>query len=150
MLPRGLNPANTKDGAQKNIEAHYDLSNEMFQQFLDPTLSYSSALFDSLDAAAGAGRPRGGPAAKVDAILDSAGVTRGLPGARDRHRLGHARDPGRPARRDASPRVTLSVEQAELAQQRVDAAGVADRVEVARARLPRPGRARSTRSSASR
>ena len=61
VLPRGLNPANTKEGAKKNIEAHYDLSNEMFQQFLDPSLSYSSALFDTLDTRAHAGRPRGAP-----------------------------------------------------------------------------------------
>ena len=62
VLPRGLNPANTKDGARKNIEAHYDLSNEMFQQFLDPTLSYSSALFDTLDPAPTLADLESGPA----------------------------------------------------------------------------------------
>ncbi len=36
---------NSKSGSQKNIAAHYDLSNEFFALFLDPTLMYSSALF---------------------------------------------------------------------------------------------------------
>lgn len=36
---------NTRLGSRRNIAAHYDLSNEFFQLFLDPTLFYSSALF---------------------------------------------------------------------------------------------------------
>ena len=35
----------TLDGARRNIQRHYDLSNEMFALFLDPTMTYSSALF---------------------------------------------------------------------------------------------------------
>ncbi|MEZ6040712.1 MAG: cyclopropane-fatty-acyl-phospholipid synthase family protein [Planctomycetaceae bacterium] len=38
---------NSRQGSQKNISAHYDLSNEFFQLFLDPTMLYSSALFTS-------------------------------------------------------------------------------------------------------
>jgi cyclopropane-fatty-acyl-phospholipid synthase len=34
---------NTKAGAQKNIHAHYDLGNDFYRQWLDPTMSYSSA-----------------------------------------------------------------------------------------------------------
>lgn len=37
--------ANTKSGSAKNIAAHYDLSNQFFQLFLDETLNYSSAIF---------------------------------------------------------------------------------------------------------
>ena len=37
--------SNTRDGSQKNIHAHYDLGNEMFQLFLDPTMTYSSGIF---------------------------------------------------------------------------------------------------------
>ena len=37
---------NTVRGSRRNIEAHYDLSNEFFELFLDPTLMYSSALFE--------------------------------------------------------------------------------------------------------
>lgn len=35
---------NTQEGAQKNISAHYDLGNDFYRQWLDPTMSYSSAL----------------------------------------------------------------------------------------------------------
>ncbi len=37
--------ANTVAGSQRNIRAHYDLSNEFFQLFLDQTMAYSSAYF---------------------------------------------------------------------------------------------------------
>ena len=40
---------NTRKGSQKNIAAHYDLGNEMFEQFLDPTMMYSAAQFLSPD-----------------------------------------------------------------------------------------------------
>jgi len=39
--------SNTAEGSRKNIAAHYDLGNEMFQLFLDPTMMYSSAMFNS-------------------------------------------------------------------------------------------------------
>ncbi len=38
---------NTLRGSRKNIAEHYDLSNELFQTFLDPTMMYSSAIFES-------------------------------------------------------------------------------------------------------
>jgi cyclopropane-fatty-acyl-phospholipid synthase len=37
--------ANTKTGSKKNISAHYDLNNEFFSLFLDPSMTYSSAYF---------------------------------------------------------------------------------------------------------
>lgn len=36
---------NTRRGSQKNIAAHYDLGNQLFEQFLDPTMMYSAAMF---------------------------------------------------------------------------------------------------------
>ena len=36
---------NTFKGSQKNISAHYDLSNDLYQLFLDKKLMYSSAVF---------------------------------------------------------------------------------------------------------
>jgi cyclopropane-fatty-acyl-phospholipid synthase len=36
---------NNRDGSRRNIAAHYDLGNDFFRLFLDPTLMYSSALF---------------------------------------------------------------------------------------------------------
>lgn len=42
---RHLLRPNSKDGARKNIAAHYDLGNAFYQQWLDPSMTYSSALF---------------------------------------------------------------------------------------------------------
>lgn len=36
---------NTRDGSRKNISAHYDLGNDLFETFLDPTMMYSSAIY---------------------------------------------------------------------------------------------------------
>lgn len=44
-LAHGLN-ANTRRGSRRNIEAHYDLGNEFYRQWLDPSMLYSSAIFD--------------------------------------------------------------------------------------------------------
>lgn len=41
---------NTAKGAQRNIAAHYDLGNDFFELFLDPTMMYSSGIFPSKDA----------------------------------------------------------------------------------------------------
>ena len=41
--------ANTKAGAKRNIEAHYDLGNEFYTQWLDPSMTYSSARFSAPD-----------------------------------------------------------------------------------------------------
>lgn len=37
--------ANTIKGSRKNIAAHYDLDNDFFASFLDPTMTYSSAYY---------------------------------------------------------------------------------------------------------
>ena len=37
--------ANTRAGSRRNIAAHYDLGNAFYQQWLDPTMTYSSAFF---------------------------------------------------------------------------------------------------------
>ena len=39
--------ANTLIGSRKNIGKHYDLSNDFFQTFLDPTMLYSCGLYSS-------------------------------------------------------------------------------------------------------
>ena len=36
---------NSRAGSRRNIHAHYDLGNEFFQLFLDPTMMYSAAIF---------------------------------------------------------------------------------------------------------
>jgi len=37
--------SNNKKGAKRNILAHYDLGNDMYSAFLDPTMMYSSAIY---------------------------------------------------------------------------------------------------------
>jgi cyclopropane-fatty-acyl-phospholipid synthase len=41
--------SNTRRQARRNIHDHYDLSNELYAAFLDPSMTYSSALFDRPD-----------------------------------------------------------------------------------------------------
>src|SRR5258706_11070349 len=40
---------NTVTGSRSNIQAHYDLSNEFFRLFLDPSMMYSCAYFEGND-----------------------------------------------------------------------------------------------------
>ncbi len=37
---------NTRSGSRRNIAAHYDLGNDFFSLFLDPSMTYSSAVFE--------------------------------------------------------------------------------------------------------
>jgi cyclopropane-fatty-acyl-phospholipid synthase len=39
--------ANTRVGARRNIEAHYDLGNDFYSLWLDPSMTYSAAVFES-------------------------------------------------------------------------------------------------------
>ncbi|MBD9414306.1 class I SAM-dependent methyltransferase [Pseudomonas sp. PDM16] len=40
---------NTREGSRRNIAAHYDLGNALFEQMLDPTMMYSAAMFERDD-----------------------------------------------------------------------------------------------------
>lgn len=46
VLRHGRNK-NSVQGSQRNIEFHYDLGNDFYRLWLDPSMSYSSALFSS-------------------------------------------------------------------------------------------------------
>jgi cyclopropane-fatty-acyl-phospholipid synthase len=50
-LQRALHWAsrNSRKGSKRNIAAHYDLGNDFFALFLDPTMMYSSAIFERPD-----------------------------------------------------------------------------------------------------
>jgi cyclopropane-fatty-acyl-phospholipid synthase len=68
-----LRRPNTRAGARRNIGAHYDLGNDFYALWLDPTMTYSAALFDGdpsrpLDAA---------QRAKYERILDRLDVRQG-------------------------------------------------------------------------
>ena len=122
--PRPADERNTVAGARGNIHRHYDLSNEMFEAFLDESMTYSSAWF-----AGRLGRPAHRAAAQDRRILDLACV------GPDTHVLEIGTGWGalaiRAAQRGARvTTLTISAEQKTLAEQRIAAAGVADRVQV--------------------
>ena len=115
---------NTVTGARENIQRHYDLSNELFTLFLDDTMTYSCAWF-----APGTDDLTTAQVRKIDAILDHAGVRAGI-------RLleigtGWGTLAIRAAQRGAQvTSLTISAAQKELADRRIEEAGVADRVSV--------------------
>jgi cyclopropane-fatty-acyl-phospholipid synthase len=115
-LPR--HQRNSVHGSRKNIEAHYNLSNDLFAEFLDPSMTYSSAWFESPEQDLAAAQMR-----KIDAILDDAHVTTATRVLEIGSGWGALAI--RAAQRGAKvTTITLSSEQAALAQQRFVAAGV--------------------------
>jgi cyclopropane-fatty-acyl-phospholipid synthase len=113
----------TIDGARRNIQRHYDLSNEMFALFLDPTMTYSSALFAPGDTLAAAQRR------KNDTLLDLTGV--GPATTVLEIGTGWGELAIRAAERGARvTTLTVSPAQAALASERAAAAGLADLVDV--------------------
>ena len=40
---------NSEKGSKKNVYAHYDIGNDFYQLWLDPSMTYSSAIFNSAD-----------------------------------------------------------------------------------------------------
>lgn len=64
---------NSRAGSKKNIQAHYDLGNAFYQQWLDPSMSYSSALFTT----PGQTDLEQGQAAKYRRILNQLQLTPG-------------------------------------------------------------------------
>ncbi|WP_100468527.1 class I SAM-dependent methyltransferase [Mycobacteroides abscessus] len=113
--------------AQRNVAHHYDLSNDFFALFLDDTMTYSCALFDHIPGTAGglADAQR----RKIDRLLDHARVGRGTRVLEIGTGWGQLCVSA--AARGAHVRsVTLSNEQQKLALQRVEAAGLSDRVQV--------------------
>lgn len=56
---------NDRAGARRNIHEHYDLGNEFYELWLDPTMTYSSAIFDTPDE-----RLEDAQRAKLKAVLE--------------------------------------------------------------------------------
>jgi cyclopropane-fatty-acyl-phospholipid synthase len=120
---------NTVAGSRENVRAHYDLSNDLFEAFLDPTMSYSAAWFDQSESVVTATRLEEAQLRKIDGVLDYAGVTAGT-------RLleigtGWGALAIRAAQRGAEvTTVTISAEQLAFAAERVAEAGLSDRVDL--------------------
>jgi cyclopropane-fatty-acyl-phospholipid synthase len=116
---------NNRTGARRNISAHYDLGNDFFALMLDPTLTYSSGVFERADATL-----EEASIAKIDRLCRKLDL-----GPAD-HLLEIGSGWGALAIRAAShygcrvTTTTISRQQYHLAVQRVAEAGVADRVTV--------------------
>ena len=117
--------SNTRPQAKKNISYHYDLGNDFYRLWLDDTMTYSSALFEtgqeSLEAA---------QVAKYAALVDQMGVGPGD------HVLEIGCGWGGFAEYAAKERglrvtgLTISEEQLEFARERIERAGISDLVEL--------------------
>ncbi len=127
-------------GARRNAGRHYDLSNELFALFLDPTMTYSGAMFtpeasatrDSLDGPPlPAERLQDAQLRKLDAILDAAGVGEGTRVLEIGSGWGSLAIRAARERGARVTTLTVSAEQYELTRRRVAEAGLADKVEVA-------------------
>ena len=66
---RHLLRSNRKTQAKKNISAHYDLGNDFYALWLDPTMTYSSAIFDTAGAAHQAVDLQAGQERKIDRAI---------------------------------------------------------------------------------
>ncbi|MDP1563199.1 MAG: cyclopropane-fatty-acyl-phospholipid synthase family protein [Pirellulaceae bacterium] len=127
---------NHRANSRRNIEAHYDLSNEFFAKWLDPTLSYSSGVFPELSKSIGPS----GEEWRSEASMESASLLKldRLCQKLDLNSSDHLLEVGCGwgglavyAAKKYGCRitgVTLSPAQLEVAQQRVEAAGLADLV----------------------
>ncbi len=114
---------NTRTGAQRNISAHYDLGNDFFKLWLDESMMYSCAIFEPEDATLAAAQQT--RLARLCERLDL---------QPDDHLVEIGTGWGSLAIYAAThygcqvTTTTISREQYELAQQRIEAAGMQDRV----------------------
>jgi len=120
---------NTLGGSRDNVRAHYDLSNDLFAAFLDPTMSYSAAWFDESESVVTATMLEEAQFRKIDGVLDYAGVR---PGTRLLEiGTGWGALAIRAAQRGARvTTVTISAEQLHFAAKRVAEAGLSERVDL--------------------
>ncbi len=117
--------ANSKAQARKNISHHYDLGNDFYEMWLDETMTYSSAMFDTQANTLAAAQTR-----KYDHLCDVIGVKPGD------HILEIGCGWGGFAEHAAKMRgarvtgLTISREQHDYAQKRMQMAGLSDSVDI--------------------
>jgi cyclopropane-fatty-acyl-phospholipid synthase len=118
-------PLNTRSGARRHIAAHYDSGNDMFRLFLDETMTYSCAYFESPDMTLGEAQE-----AKLDRVCRKLELTP------DDHVVEIGTGWGSFALHAAGrygcrvTTTTISSEQHAVATERVREAGLEDRVTV--------------------
>jgi cyclopropane-fatty-acyl-phospholipid synthase len=117
--------ANTQKGARKNIRDHYDLGNELYENFLDPSMTYSSGIFDNPECSLERAQ-----ANKLDAILAKSGISK------DEHVLEIGCGWGSFAIRAVQKTgcrvtgITLSDEQKRFAEKKIAELGLSDRIRI--------------------
>ncbi len=117
--------ANTPSGSKKNIGQHYDLSNDFFQTFLDPTMLYSCGLYEGDDDTCEAAQHR-----KIRRIIEKAHIEP------SDHVLEIGCGWGGFALEAAAQTgcfvtgITVSEEQYALANERIQQAGLSDRITI--------------------
>ena len=116
---------NTRMQAKHNIKAHYDLGNDFYAAWLDPTMTYSSALFEPgiNDLSAAQTRKYRSLAERIDLRSGQTVLEIGCGWGGFAEYAAQAYD----ARVVG---LTISQEQYKFARARMSAAGVADRVEI--------------------
>ena len=116
---------NSRRGSRRNIHAHYDLGNDFYSLWLDPTMTYSSALFAGSD-----GAPlEAAQTAKYERILEQLGARQGDSILEIGCGWGgFAETAARRGMRVTG--VTISREQLAYAKARLEKAGLADRVDL--------------------
>jgi cyclopropane-fatty-acyl-phospholipid synthase len=128
QLPRTLlhrSRRNTASGSRRNIAAHYDLGNDFYRLFLDETMTYSSAVFESPEQSLADAQRN-----KYRRMAEGAGLRPGM------HVLEIGSGWGGFAIYAAGElgcrvtSVTISKAQRDLAVERVRAAGLADLVDI--------------------
>ncbi len=118
--------ANTKRGSRRNIAAHYDLGNAFYRMWLDPTMTYSSALFaDNFNEPLSVAQNR--KYARLAEALDIAPGDRVLEIGCG---WGGFAEFAASAYKCEIVCLTLSTEQAKFARRRMENAGLADRVDI--------------------
>jgi cyclopropane-fatty-acyl-phospholipid synthase len=112
---------NTHDGSKENIAEHYDLGNNFYKLWLDDTMSYSSAIFDSTTNSLEAAQHL-----KLKHVMDAAEVAPGKSVLEIGCGWGGFAEAAGKA--GASVRgITLSKEQKAFSEQRMQDKGLADR-----------------------
>ncbi len=123
---RHLLNRNSKSGSRRNIHAHYDIGNAFYRLWLDETMNYSSALFDG-DRSQPLARAQ---KAKVARALHEIGATPGQRLLEIGCGWGALAEAATTEFGASLVGVTLSTEQLEWAQQRMQQHGVADRADL--------------------
>ncbi|MDI1240255.1 MAG: cyclopropane-fatty-acyl-phospholipid synthase [Polaromonas sp.] len=116
---------NTKANSQKNIHAHYDLGNAFYELWLDGTMNYSSAIFETPQTSM-----KDAQHAKVRRALRMAGVKAGDRVLEIGCGWGALAEMATTEFDASVVGVTLSTEQLAWAQQRMARAGAADKADL--------------------